>query len=186
MSSLARIQNGVVAEVISNANDDIATRYHPAFVDALVACGADVEAGWLFEGGQFSAPPAPPAEPLADLKVRLKSLIDQAAESERLKYITAGAGQAMTYQQKTTEARAFLDDVSPLAADYPLLSAEVGITAATIVDVANTVLAAFDQWQTIGAAIEAARLGTKMAINAAETAVDAQAAFDAVVWPDPE
>ncbi|WP_417436615.1 hypothetical protein [Hoeflea sp.] len=185
MSNLARIQNGVVAEIISNADGDIAARYHPDFVAALVECGSDAEAGWLFADGEFSAPPAPPTEPLADIKFRLKSLVDQAAESERLKYITAGAGQAMTYQQKTAEARAFLDDVSPVPGDYPLLSAEVGITAATIADVANTVLAAFEQWQVIGAAIEAARLGTKMAINAADTAAAAQAAFDAVAWPGP-
>lgn len=65
MTNLARIQNGIVAEVISNANDDIAARYHPDFVAALVECGNDVQAGWRFDDGEFLPPPEPetPAPP---------------------------------------------------------------------------------------------------------------------------
>lgn len=59
MTNLARIQNGIVAEVISNADGDIANRYHPDFIDTLVACGNDVEAGWLFAAGEFLPPPEP-------------------------------------------------------------------------------------------------------------------------------
>lgn len=42
---------------------------------------------------------------------------------------------------------------------YPLLSEEVGITAATLEEVAAAVNGAYQQWQIIGAAIEAVRLG---------------------------
>ncbi|MGO4665161.1 hypothetical protein [Bosea sp. 2RAB26] len=104
------------------------------------------------------------------LKRRLKSAIDAAAEAERLKYITPGAGQAMTYQPKADEARRLADDQAPDPAGYPLLSAEVGITASTLADVGEAVMAAYQQWIQIGALIEAARLSAKQAIDAAKTA----------------
>ena len=105
-----------------------------------------------------------------------------AAEGERLKYITPGAGQSMTYQQKMEEVRALAQDVDPDAANYPLLSAEIGITAPSLAEVATVVLAAFHLWQQVGAAIEGTRLGAKAAIDAAETVEAAEAAAD-VTWP---
>jgi hypothetical protein len=127
----------------------------------------------------------PPA--LADVKVRLKTSIDAAAETERLKYITGGSGQAMTYQQKADEAKRYFAAVeaggAPEASDYPLLSAEVGITAPTLGEVAAVVNNAFLQWQIIGGAIEAVRLGTKAAIDAAATIAEADAAANAAAWP---
>ena len=65
----------------------------------------------------------------------------------------------------------------------PLLNAEVGISGATISEVAAVVTSAFQQWQIIGAAIEAVRLGTRAAIGAAETAEDAHGAFATMEWP---
>ncbi|MFA7416119.1 MAG: hypothetical protein WC048_16735 [Rhizobium sp.] len=123
------------------------------------------------------------AAALLAAKDATKAEVDAAAESVRLSYITAGAGQALTYSQKATEAVAYLGAANPVAADYPLLNAEVGITGPTIAEVAAIVKAAFDQWQIIGAQIEAARLGAKKAIAAAATAAEAQAVLDGIVWP---
>lgn len=123
------------------------------------------------------------AVPLEAIKAALKASIDSAAETERRKYITTGSGQAMTYMQKADEASRYLAASDPVPADYPLLAAEIGITAPTLAEVAAIVNAAFTQWQQIGAAIEAARLGTKAAIDAAATAEDAQTAASAVAWP---
>ncbi|MCJ9720780.1 hypothetical protein MOV66_10175 [Agrobacterium sp. SHOUNA12C] len=120
---------------------------------------------------------------LAVLKVQLKTSIDVQAEAARLNYITPGTGQAMTYQQKASEAAGFLAATNPVASDYPLLSAEVGITAADIAGVAQVVSAAYAQWQVIGAAIESVRLGTKAVIEAAATEDAANAAFRAAHWP---
>jgi hypothetical protein len=117
------------------------------------------------------------------LKSELKRRVDEKAEAERLKYITAGAGQAMTYAQKADEARLCLAAAGPDPEDYPLLAAEIGITAATLVGVAQVVAAANSQWLLIGAAIEAARLSGKKAISDAANEEDAQAAAAAVVWP---
>ena len=179
----ARMQDAKVAEII-DLPDDTAPEdaFHPDIVATLVACQDDVAEGWLLNGTTFSAPTVS-APDLIALKSTLKTAIDQAAEAERLNYITGGAGQAMTYSQKADEAQRYLAAADPKPADYPLLSAEVGITAADIVGVAAVVDAAYRKWQVIGAAIEAVRLGTKAAIDAATTIEKANAAHEAAAWP---
>ncbi|WP_024896824.1 hypothetical protein [Brucella rhizosphaerae] len=129
------------------------------------------------------ADPQWPFRALLEVKTSLKALVDLEAENERLKYITPGNGQAMTYQQKVTEAQAFKAATNPKASDYPMLSSEVGITAETIGEVADVILAAFAQWQQIGAMIESIRLGAKRDIDAAEDEAVARAIVAAIVWP---
>lgn len=121
---------------------------------------------------------------LARLKVRRKVDIDGEAERQRLRWITPGAGQAMTYQAKVDEARALaVEGEESDPSHYPMLSAEVGITAATLQEVGVVVMAAYQQWQAIGAAIEAVRLRGKQAVDQAST-VEAVKAIT-VTWPNP-
>ncbi|GEM_PF-1696473 len=120
---------------------------------------------------------------LATIKTALKVEVDRLAEVERLKYITPGTGQAMTYQQKVDEARALKAVSNPKPEDYPILASEVGITAPTLSEVADTVLAAYRQWQQIGAMIEAIRLGAKRDIDESTTEAAARAVVDSVSWP---
>ncbi|WAC26442.1 hypothetical protein [Ancylobacter sp. SL191] len=119
---------------------------------------------------------------LDDFKTRLRAAVDAAAEVERAKHITGGAGQAMTYQQKASEAVMLEDDPSPDPASYPMLSAEVGITAATLAEVGAVVRQAHASWIVLGAQIEGVRLGAKKAIGAATDAEAARAAA-VVIWP---
>lgn len=123
----------------------------------------------------------PPA--LDEVKADLMSQIDSQAERERLKWITPGAGQAMTYQMKIQEAERLVSDPSPDPLDYPLLAAEVGISGDTLNMVADTVSAQYRAWVIVGAAIEAVRLRAKKAIGTAESAFDANQIFSAVNWP---
>jgi hypothetical protein len=132
---------------------------------------------------ELEAARQPASETLAQIKERLRQQVDGAAETERLKYITPGVGQSMTYQQKAAEASRYLGATDPDEADYPLLNAEVGITAADIAGVAAVVDAAFKQWQVIGSAIEAVRLGAKAQITAAADADAANAIYAAIAWP---
>lgn len=181
----ARITDGKVAEIIElDKGLKIADCYHPAIVATMKACDDAVKLGWLYEDGSFIEPETTePHMPLSEVQANLKAFVDSSAEAERLKYITPGHGQAMTYQQKVAEAQAFKAANNPLASDYPILSSEVGITAATIDEVASIVLAAFAQWQQIGAMIESIRLGAKRDIDAAEDEAAARAIVDAIVWP---
>lgn len=142
-------------------------------------------------GGSFEIvsgkpkPVAPQPQAISVIKAALKQDVDAAAEAERLQYITPGNGQAMTYQQKVAEAQAFKAASNPQSSEYPMLSSEVGITAETIDDVADVVLAAFAQWQQIGAAIESIRLGAKRNIDVAQDEAAARAVVNAIVWPQP-
>ncbi|WP_279110859.1 hypothetical protein [Bartonella apis] len=133
---------------------------------------------------------------LAAKKEQLKASVDAAAENERLKYITAGVGQSMTYTEKFNQAvdyskkyAAHANDPKntpePNDNDYLLLKAGLGIDGKTLIEVAETVTYAYAVWQKIGAAIEATRLESKAAIENAKTAEEAQAVFDTIKWPQP-
>lgn len=128
-------------------------------------------------------------------KEKLKASVDAAAENERLKYITAGVGQSMTYTEKFNQAvdyskkyAAHANDPKnvpePNDNDYLLLKAGLGIDGKTLIEVAETVTYAYAVWQQIGAAIEATRLETKAAIENAKTTEDAQAVFASIKWPN--
>lgn len=182
MKRYARIVSGVVVEIVVIPPEfDLEQCFHSDLVSQMVECPNDVQLGWSYRDG-FSQTEATKVA-LVDIKRGLREAIDQAAEQQRLRFITGGAGQAMTYAQKAEEARLCLNATSPNSEDYPLLAAEVGITAITLVGVAQVVATANAQWLQIGAAIEAARLATKKAISDADTVEDAQAAAVAVVWP---
>ena len=121
-------------------------------------------------------------DPLVSLKDRLKRAIDDEAERQRLRWITAGSGQAMTYARKLDQARAVLDAQDPQPDDYPMLAASIGIDGADIQAVAHLVIAMDAAWELTGAAIELARLTGKKAVDLAETAAAAESIT--VVWPE--
>lgn len=195
----AIIRDGAPVE-IAGAFTDAAGVQHPASVLRLWPAGAlarigvhpireagvpagQRSTGWslAFDGETVTRVHTGEPIDLAGLKVALKAQIDAAAEIERSRYITPGAGQAMTYQAKAAEAARFT--ASGGAGDYPLLAAEVGITGATLAEVAGVVAAAHAQWLDVGAQIEASRLAAKAAVDAA---VDAAATLAVTpVWPAP-
>lgn len=156
--------------------------------DGEVYSGIDEESrfwseisAWMMSGGVIK-PPIIIAPTLPEAKDILKAQIDDEAESARLRYITGGAGQAMTYQQKAAEAAACLSEVDPQSVDYPLLAAEIGITAETLLGVAQVVFEAHQGWRQVGGIIEALRLSAKQAVDSAETEEGAQIAA-LVEWP---
>ncbi|MGY4876518.1 hypothetical protein ACLUEY_01375 [Vreelandella aquamarina] len=91
------------------------------------------------------------------------SVVDAAAEDARAKYVTAGSGQAMTYEIKHAEA---------LGGGGPLLQAEADALGVSLEDVVASVLSARQAWLEANTTIEAARLIAKRKIRAAETAAD--------------
>ena len=123
---------------------------------------------------------------LSPLKDALRQRIDQEAEACREQYITPGAGQAMTYQQKAAEAVEYLRQVdagqTPSPENFPLLAAEVGITADDMIGVASVVNGAHQQWKQVGGLIESIRLKAKQDIDAAETSEAAMQAAN-IIWP---
>lgn len=120
---------------------------------------------------------------LSDIKASLKSAVDTSAEVERLKYITAGTGQAMTYQRKVEEAKRIQADTVPTSADYPLLAASIGIDGVSLQAVAAVVLGMDAAWAQIGAQIERIRLTAKQAVDDAQDEAAARGVVAAIVWP---
>lgn len=149
----------------------------PGFAASIgaVPCGEEVSIGWAYTSEDGFRPPTPVPVDLIELKSKLKLAVDSAAELERQKYITPGAGQAMTYQAKAAEALRFIENEG--SGDYPFLAQEVGITGTTLSEVAEVVNSMHNQWLAIGGLIEKARLSTKAAIDLAETESAARSAF---------
>lgn len=117
-------------------------------------------------------------------KTSLINEVNTAAENARNRYITPGSGQAMTYQEKVSEARAYQTATNPTATDYPVLNAEATATGNTISAQATAVLSTYSQWKQLAAQIEGERQSGNAKIQATSgtTAVaDAQTAKDAAV-----
>lgn len=124
--------------------------------------------------------------PLEGLKAALCAKVDEDAETERLKYITKGAGQSMEYAQVEKDAEAFLALTEPyVPGSLPMLESTVGIDAPTIEGVVDVVMNMRQQWLLVGPAIRALRLGAKKQIEEAETHDAARALYAAIVWPAP-
>ncbi len=126
-------------------------------------------------------PPPLVLPPLDDYKAAMCGKIDAQAETCRLRYITAGAGQALEYRETAEEAARYV--ATGGAGSYPMLQASVNAgEAATLNDAAVLVAQREAAWTIIGATIREKRINAKRAIHAA---VDHAAALAAsqVEWP---
>lgn len=112
-----------------------------------------------------------------DLKSEAPGRIRQVISSARRTYITDLPGQDAIYQAKETEAKAYLAEATPILADYPLLSAEIGITAATATELANLWITLAQQWRSVAAQLEAARMTANASVNLATTVAEVDAAL---------
>lgn len=150
---------------------------------ALVAALAD---------GTLKAMPAPPLDP-AMVKMVLCSEVD--AKAARL-LKRPSADVTATRQAKLEEARALLEHVhhdgeqaiSALSEDdqraqYPLLSASLGLHGNTLLEIATLVHSKAIAERKFAYDVERARLHLKAAITAAATADDADAVFASAQWP---
>jgi hypothetical protein len=136
--------------------------------------------------------PAPVLPTLAEVKAGLLVKLDRDAERVRLIYITPGAGQAMTYQEKAEQANAVLDLGEEAAnalteaervAQFQVLAASVGLEADTLFAAADLVMARKEAWASIGGVIERVRLAGKKAIGEAQTESAARQAYEGIRWP---
>lgn len=135
-----------------------------------------------------------PDQVLARAKATALQRIDATAETVRLRYITPGAGMAMTYQEKFAQANAVagmgeaaanaLSEADRLE-QFPTLAASVGLEAASLWECAQLVLAKYTAFAALSYTIERARLSGKSAISTATTVQGVADAEGAVAWPMP-
>lgn len=145
-------------------------QYREALAGMMSGKLVTIEGGFaLIDKPDPTKPPDPEPLTLDEVKAQMRAKVDWDAEMARRQFITPGAGQAMTYQQKAEEARACLADPDPQPENYPMLAAEISITADDLSGVATIVNGAYEMWRVIGAQIEALRLSAKAAVDAAAT-----------------
>jgi len=105
--------------------------------------------------------------------------VNAAAAEVRARYITVMPGQEMIYLAKEAEALRYLSDLPETLDGYPMLAAEVGLTAPDAHALAQIWANMADLWRDIAARIEAARLGAIYRIEAAQTPAAVSSALEA-------
>lgn len=113
--------------------------------------------------------PALPAPDLAVLRADAVRKIDRDAEAYRLKFITAGDGQQMAYQQKLAEARLAIATPEAAPAEIPHIFEEASVDGVTTAVKAQQVIDMFEEWRVVSAGIEAKRRYAKRATAEATT-----------------
>jgi len=105
--------------------------------------------------------------------------INKSIGETRLTFITDLPGQEAIYQEKRDEASRYISEGRPSdLADYPMLGAEAGITAATASDLADMWIGLNQQWVLIAADLEKIRMAAVKAIGAASIVSDVEAALN--------
>ena len=140
----------------------------------------------MIDWSLMQSPETRAAQALAEAKSRARTDLAAAVATARAAYITTLPGQQMIYIAKEAEAHAYVADPAPDLATYPLLSAEIGITAPDAWQLAQIWLAMADIWRQAAAQIEAWRLGIAAQIEAAqsvEAVLGAMRAFTKVENP---
>ena len=117
------------------------------------------------------------AEALAEAKAQARAEITTRISAARSAMITTLPGQQMIYLAKEAEAARYISDPAPDLATYPLLAAEIGITAPDAWQLAQIWLGMADLWRQAAAQLEALRLGTAAAVEAAGTVAEGDAAM---------
>lgn len=121
---------------------------------------------------------------LDPVKAELKAKLGADAEAARLRFITAGSGKSLSYQEKLAEARLILDDPDDIDAILvPILAAEAVARGITIKQAAENVHAAYLSFKAIEAQINAMSIIAAKAISDASDAAAARAAYEAITWP---
>lgn len=131
---------------------------------------------WAVEAAQYEAMHA-----LPNTRTLAQERIDRLASEARGRHITTGTGQEATYQLKADEAAAYIAAGRPAdTSAYPLLTAEATATGATVSDLADAVRLMRQQWVQLAAYIEGARMGGKVAVQAATDLPAIEAALSQV------
>lgn len=145
-------------------------------------CGRDdlalqAREGETVEEGYVEQIEVPEVVPMDRVKARAVARINNAASDLRGQYITVIPGQEMIYLAKEAEAVRYLAETPETLDGFPMLAAEVGVTAPTAYELAQLWANMSALWRQVAAQIETARLTAIYAIEAAEDA----AAVDAIV-----
>nr|WP_321457622.1 hypothetical protein [uncultured Cohaesibacter sp.] len=122
------------------------------------------------------------ARSVAEAKENAIETVTTKINEARASLMTDMIGQEMIYLAKEQEAKDWQAATKPDLANFPLLSAEVGITASSADELASLWLSMADQWRQKAASLEAIRLKAKADIGAAETADAVKKTLNDISW----
>lgn len=125
--------------------------------------------GITIDLGQMVTAEAKAEAALAEAKAVAKRGLLEYITAARSALVTTLPAQDMIYLAKEAEAAAWVAADAPDLADYPLLSAEVGISAPDADQLAQLWLNMSSMWRAAAAQLEALRLSRGAQIDAAET-----------------
>ena len=115
---------------------------------------------------------------LPEIKTKALRFVDEGCSKVRSLYITDIIGQEMIYTMKRDEAISYLNTSDPILSDYPLISAEIGVTATTAYEVAQIYINMSDMFVQALAALENIRLTAGSAIDGATEKTGVDTALD--------
>lgn len=131
---------------------------------------------------------------LTDRKTLMCGMVDAAAEETRLRFLTPGVYQGMTYWEKFSQAKEVIvlgeETANALSeqdriAQFPTLAASVGLEAETLWDCAELVISRYETFAALSYQIERTRLTAKQNISAASDEAAVMAVARALTWPTP-
>lgn len=122
-----------------------------------------------------------PSPALTEVQAQAVTQVNATCAAVRSRYITVLPGQEMIYLAKEAEALRYLAQAPVTLDGYPLLAAEVGITAPTAYQLAQLWANMSSLWRGVAAQIEAVRMTAIYAIEAAPDAAAVETAVQAAV-----
>lgn len=134
-----------------------------------------------FAAGEWTDPRSP-EQVLADLQAaqaEAVAKVNAAVGQVRRRFVTDIPGQDMLYLRKEAEAARWISDPEPDLADYPLIAAEIGITAEDGDQMAQIWINMADLWAGIAAQLETLRLGHIAQVEVAADQAGIEAALSA-------
>lgn len=163
----AYTQDNIVAQVLRVPPENI---YGPEMSSQFVECGDDVEAGWLWDGESFTAPPAPPFD-----RAAASLQIDNAAADIYGRFTRFG----IEYEEREAQALAYKNagytgTVPPRVAEF---ATPAGMPAQAATDL---ILSQSVNLRTAQGALSGLRM-RKYEVLRAATDAQAQAAADAIL-----
>lgn len=115
------------------------------------------------------------AEDITAARADAVAAINQRAGAVRALFVTDITAQQMIYLAKEAEARAYLAATPADLGQYPLIAAEVGITADTALALAQLWVGTANQWRALAANIEGIRMSHIKMLGHPELTVEAAA-----------
>ena len=115
---------------------------------------------------------------LPEIKSKALKLVYDECSKVRSLYITDVVGQEMIYTMKRDEAISYLNTSDPILSDYPLISAEIGVTATTAHEVAQIFINMSNIFAQALAALENIRLIAVSTVNSATEKTGVDTALD--------